>query len=129
LWISPPQGWGILAGQVLTYEGRLYERQTVYLYRSEDDLRGDDFDDFTWKGISYQNEAINPDPYYLENLTITYLPAGKYDLVIPVTQIGLPYDTQVVIKPGQVTFFKFHVWRGFTGYQPATPEVIFSPSP
>ena len=32
LWISPPQGWGILVGQILTYGGRLLEQQVVYIY-------------------------------------------------------------------------------------------------
>jgi murein DD-endopeptidase MepM/ murein hydrolase activator NlpD len=129
LWISPPQGWGILVGQVLSYEGRLHERQTVYLYRNEDDYRGDELDDYIWIGKSYQNESINPDPYYLENLTISNIPAGSYTLVIPVTEIGYAYETEVEIKPGQVTFVKFNVWKGFNDRQPATPKVAFTPSP
>lgn len=130
LWLSPPIGWGILVGQVLTYEGRPHEQQIVYLYRSEDDLKGDEIDDIVWIGKSYQNEAINSDPYYLENLTITNIPAGTYLLSIPVTNIGFAYQKKVEIKPGQVTFFKFHVWRGFTkDVPPPTPTVFFSPSP
>ena len=129
LWISPPIGWGILAGQILTYEGRLHEQQIIYLYRSEDDQRGDEIDDLLWIGKSYQNEAINSDPYYLENITISNIPAGKYIVSIPVTKIGYVYHSEVEIKPGQVTFVKFNVWRGFSDYVPPTPTVIFSPSP
>jgi murein DD-endopeptidase MepM/ murein hydrolase activator NlpD len=129
LWISPPQGWGILVGQILTYEGRPHEQQLVYLHRSEDDLRGDEADDILWIGKSYQNEAINFDPYYKENLTISNIPAGTYYLSIPVTEIGFAYQKMVEIKPGQVTFVKFNVWKGFTDYLPPTPEVVFSPSP
>jgi len=130
LWLSPPIGWGVLVGQVLTYEGRLHEQQIVYLYRSEDNLKGDEIDDILWTGKSYQNEAINSDPYYLENLTISNIPAGTYLLSIPVTNIGFAYQKKIEIKPGQVTFFKFHVWRGFTNdLPPPTPTVFFSPSP
>ena len=129
LWVSPPQGWGILVGQVLTYEGNLHEQQVVYLYRSEEALLGDELDDRLWIGKSYQNEAINSDPYYKENLTITNIPAGTYIVYIPVTDIGFAYQKTVEIKPGQVTYFKFNVWRGFTGEVPPTPEVIFPPSP
>ncbi|MCJ7734467.1 MAG: M23 family metallopeptidase [Anaerolineales bacterium] len=129
LWVSPPQGWGILVGQVLTYEGNLHEQQVVYLYRSEDALLGDELDDRLWIGKSYQNEAINSDPYYKENLTITNIPAGTYIVYIPVTDIGFAYQKTVEIKPGQVTYFRFNVWRGFTSEVPPTPVVIFSPSP
>jgi murein DD-endopeptidase MepM/ murein hydrolase activator NlpD len=130
LWLSPPIGWGVLVGQILTYEGRLHEQQFVYLYRSEEDLKGDEIDDILWIGKSYQNEAINSDPYYRENLTISNIPAGTYQVSIPVTEIGFAYQRKVEIKPGQVTFVKFHVWRGFTqDVAPPTPTVFFSPAP
>jgi murein DD-endopeptidase MepM/ murein hydrolase activator NlpD len=127
LWISPPQGWGVLAGQILTFEGRQMEQQVVYLY-PQDPIPGGDYPD-PWIGKSYQNEAINSDPYYKENLTIANVPAGKYLLSIPVTEIGYSYQGLIEIKPGQITFIKFNLWRGFTVGVPPTPEVIFSPSP
>ncbi len=129
LWISPSQGWGILVGQILTYEGRLHEQQVVYLFRSEDYYAGDVIDDQLWIAKSYQNQAINSDPYYKENLTISNIPAGKYVLTIPVTDIGFSYHKEIEIKPGQVTFFKFNVWRGFSDVTPQPPEYDFSPSP
>ena len=129
LWISPPQGWGILVGQILTFEGRLHEQQVVYLYRSESALSGDNPDDQLWIAKSYQNEAINSDPYYKENLTISNIPAGTYLVSIPVTNIGYSYQKVVEIKPGQVTFIKFNVWRGFSDDGPTPPEINFSPSP
>lgn len=129
LWISPPIGWGVLVAQILTYEGRVHERQIVYLTRSEDDLRGDKLDDLTWIGKSYQNEAINSDPYYLENLVIANIPAGRYQLSIPITEIGIGYQKEIAIKPGQVTFVKFNVWKGFSDDMPATPTVVFAPTP
>jgi murein DD-endopeptidase MepM/ murein hydrolase activator NlpD len=127
LWISPPQGWGLLVGQILTFEGRLLEQQVVYLYLQEPKSDGDYPD--PWIGKSYQNEAINSDPYYKENLTIANLPAGTYLLSIPVTEIGYSYQGLIEIKPGQITFIKFNLWRGFTVGVPPTPEVFFSPSP
>jgi murein DD-endopeptidase MepM/ murein hydrolase activator NlpD len=129
LWISPPQGWGILVGQILTYEGRLHEQQVVYLHRTEKALSGGDPDDRLWIAKSYQNEAINSDPYYNENLIISNIPAGTYFLTIPVTNIGYSYQTVVEIKPGQVTFVKFNVWKGFSNETPTPPEINFSPSP
>jgi murein DD-endopeptidase MepM/ murein hydrolase activator NlpD len=129
LWISPPQGWGILVGQILTYEGRILEQQTVYLYRLGEQGSQDESTDYLWIGKSYQNQAINSDPYYKENLTIANIPAGTYMVSIPVTDIGLSYQNVIEIRPGQVTFIKFNLWRGFTGDTPPTPEVFFSPSP
>ncbi|HDD61595.1 MAG: hypothetical protein DRI65_05285 [Chloroflexota bacterium] len=129
LWISPPQGWGVLVGQILTYEGRQFEQQVVYVYRSEEDLDSNEPNNHLWIAKSYQYEAINSDPYYKENLTVSNIPAGKYLISIPVTNIGFSYQTTVEIKPGQVTFFKFHVWRGFSDDGPAPMEYIFSPSP
>jgi murein DD-endopeptidase MepM/ murein hydrolase activator NlpD len=129
LWISPPQGWGVLVGQIHTFEGRLHEQQVVYLYRSEDALTGNDPDEQLWIAKSYQNESINSDPYYKENLTISNIPAGTYLVSIPVTNIGYSYQKTVEIKPGQVTFIKFNVWRGFSDQDPAPLEYFFSPSP
>jgi murein DD-endopeptidase MepM/ murein hydrolase activator NlpD len=129
LWLAPPIGWGVLVGQILTFEGRPLEHQIVYLYRSEEGLKGDKIDDLLWIGKSYQNEAINSDPYYHENLTISNIPAGTYLVSIPVTEIGLAYQKEVEIKPGQVTFIKFNVWRGFSDVVPPTPTVNFSPAP
>ena len=129
LWISPPQGWGILVGQILTFEGRHHEQQVVYVYRNEDALTSDDPNNHLWIAKSYQHEAINSDPYYMENLTVTNIPAGTYLVSIPVTNIGISYQKTVEIKPGQVTFFKFNVWRGFTNEDPAPLEYYFSPSP
>ena len=129
LWISPPQGWGILVGQILTFEGRHHEQQVVYVYRNEDALTSDDPNNHLWIAKSYQHEAINSDPYYMENLTVSNIPAGTYLVSIPVTNIGISYQKTVEIKPGQVTFFKFNVWRGFSNEDPAPLEYFFSPSP
>ncbi len=129
LWISPPQGWGILVGQILTYEGRLLEQQAVYIYPIKEQVPQDESINYLWIGKSYQNQAINSDPYYKENLTIANIPAGTYILSIPVTSIGYSYQKIIEILPGQVTFIKFNLWRGFTLENPPTPEVFFSPSP
>ena len=129
LWISPPQGWGILVGQILTYEGRLLEQQVVYIYPIKEQVPQDESINYLWIGKSYQNQAINCDPYYKENLTIANIPAGTYLVSIPVTNIGISYQKEIEILPGQVTFIKFNLWRGFTLENPPTPEVFFSPSP
>lgn len=128
LWISPPQGWGIFVGQILTYEGRLLEQQAVYIYPIKEQVPQGESMNY-WIGKSYQNQAINCDPYYKENLTIANIPAGTYRVIVPATIIGYSYHKVIEILPGQVTFIKFNLWRGFTLENPPTPEVFFSPSP
>jgi murein DD-endopeptidase MepM/ murein hydrolase activator NlpD len=129
LWITPPQGWGVLVGQVLTYGGRPLERQIVYLHPAEGNPVPGPVEDVGWLGSSYQNEAINFDPYYRENFTLANIPAGKYILDIPATSIGYRYTREIEIKPGQVTFFRFNIWKGISTQLPPTPEYLFSPSP
>ena len=129
LWISPPQGWGILVGQVLTFEGRLLEQQVVYLYPMTDSPPQDPALDRVWIGKSYQYHAINRDPYYKENLTIANIPAGTYLITIPVTEIGRSFQEVVEIQPGQVTFIRFNLWRGISKNPPPAPEINFSPLP
>ncbi len=126
LWIAPPQGWGVLVGQVLTWEGWPLELQEVTLFALDDPAPEDHK---LWVAKSYQNEAINSDPYYKENVTISNLPAGKYLLNIPVISIGKNYDQVIEIKPGQVTFFRLNLWRGITRDLPPTPTVQFNPVP
>ncbi len=129
LWISPPQGWGVLVGQVLTYSGRPLERQLVYLHPAEGNPVTGPVEDVGWIGNSYQNDVINFDPYYRENFTLANIPAGKYVIDIPTTSIGYRYTEEIEIKPGQVSFFKFNIWKGFSDRLPPTPEIIFTPSP
>ncbi len=129
LWIAPPQGWGVLVGQVLTYAGRPLERQLIYLRPAPGNPALAPIEDSYWISYSYQNEAINIDPYYRENFTIANIPAGKYIIDIPANSVGYRYTKEIEIKPGRVTFFKFNIWKGFSDQLPATPEVIFSPSP
>lgn len=129
LWISPPQGWGVLVGQVLDYVGRPLERQIVYLRPADDNPWNGPVEDVGWIGYSYQNEAINSDPYYRENFSLANIPAGRYILEVRTTSIGYIYSREIEIQPGQVTFFKFNLWKGFSDRIQPTPENIFSPSP
>lgn len=129
LWISPPLGWGVLVGQINNYYGQPFEQQIVYIFPTEDNPVIGPVNDVGWIATSYQNESINTDSYYHENFTLSNLPAGKYNIFIPVSSIGRNYSTEIEIKPGQVTFFKLYLWRGFSNDLPPTPEYIFSPSP
>jgi murein DD-endopeptidase MepM/ murein hydrolase activator NlpD len=129
LWISPPIGSGVLVGQILTYAGYPLERQVVHLYKAEDNPAVGPINDTTWIGTSYQNLTVNPDPYYYENYTLANLPSGNYYIHISNVDIGRSYSNKIEIKPGQVTFFRFNLWAGFSYPPLPTPTYIFSPSP
>jgi murein DD-endopeptidase MepM/ murein hydrolase activator NlpD len=129
LWIAPPQGWGVLVGQIHTYIGFPLEQQKVYLYPTEDNPVKGPVNERAWIGYSYNNHSVNSDPYYKENFTLANIPAGKYYIVIGVESIGLRYSKEVEILPGQVTYFRFNTWFGFTDLVPATPTYLFTPSP
>jgi murein DD-endopeptidase MepM/ murein hydrolase activator NlpD len=118
LWMSPPQGWGVLVGRILDEDNEPL-RQYVVEVRPEPDgkpLRT------VW---TYGGGAINPDPFYNENMALSDLPAGIY-------KIALKYDDKkwqfwVEIFPGQVTYFNFQPERGFALNPVPTPRLKFIP--
>jgi len=117
LWIAPPQGWGVLVGRVVDAKGKTLNQFEVHL-KSE----------VTGKSYlikTYGLGAINPDPYYNENLVLSDLPAGIY-------KINILYEkktdqTWVEIFPGQVTYFTFEAESGFNTERPPAPTLDFLP--
>ncbi len=120
LWLAPPQGWGVLVGRVLDTKRKTISHMEVRL-RSEETKK-------TYLVKTYgSGGAINPDPYYNENLVLGDLPAGIY-------KVTLTYDkkdkqTWVEIFPGQVTYFTFEGDNGFGTERPSAPTLEFLPEP
>jgi hypothetical protein len=130
LWLAPPQGWGVLAGRVLE-ANRVPAHNMPVLIRS---LTGNR----EWTVNTYGPEAVNSDNYYQENMVISDLPAGKYEIIIKYHD--KTDRTQIDVHPGQVAYFVFRGTFGFTSTNlpPAptipptsafTPTVTPSPSP
>ncbi len=118
LWISPPQGWGVLAGRVTDASGALLLGQSVWIV-SQDSGK-------TWLLRTYGSRLdVNSDPYYRENLVMGDLPAGRYTVQIPYQ--GANWDWQVEIRPGRVTFFAFRGRNGYFDTPPPTPVIGFTP--
>ena len=119
LWMSPPQGWGVLVGRVTDERGKILRWYNVEV-RPEPDGK-------PLRTVrTYGGGATNPDPYYNENLVLSDLPAGIY-------KISLKYDGKlrqfwVEIFPGQVTYFTFRGEDGFTLSPPSTPNLDFLPT-
>ncbi|MDX9866076.1 MAG: M23 family metallopeptidase [Anaerolineaceae bacterium] len=123
LWMAPPQGWGVLAGRLMNTNGSLLkghslyvrslqtnERRTIHSYSSTTKVTGDD--------------------YYQENLALSDLPAGDYELSIEYEE-GTWFSTQITIQPGAVSYFSFRGDKGFSLNPPASPDAedLLNPAP
>jgi murein DD-endopeptidase MepM/ murein hydrolase activator NlpD len=117
LWLVPPQGWGVLAGRVMNTGGKTVEGQLVIVRPP----MGEKF----WRANSYHYGYIYPDPYYQENLVVSDLPAGKYEIVI--NYLSRIYTREIEIYPGLVSYFSFRGRSGYTHEPPPLPGADFDP--
>ncbi len=104
LWLSPPIGWGVLVGQLRNTNGSLLTEQDVIVRSWKTNQK--------WTVRSYGKSAVNSDPYYKENLVLSDLPAGDYEIIID--YLGERFTRNMTIMPGRVTYFTF---RGELGFQ------------
>lgn len=112
LWMAPPLGYGLLVGRVMNTSGQPVDGHKVFLVASDDPQRA-------WWSPTYALETVNADPYYHENFALSNIPAGSYRLRIP--YVGVVYEAQVDIHPGQVTYFTFQGRKGIQVGVPPTP--------
>jgi murein DD-endopeptidase MepM/ murein hydrolase activator NlpD len=114
LWLAPPQGWGVLVGRVFDKKGSPISRREVRLI-SEDTQKS-----YLVKTYG-SGGAVNPDPYYKENLVLGDLPAGIYKLTL--SHEGKERQTWVEIFPGQVTYFAYEGEDSFSSERPPAPKL------
>jgi murein DD-endopeptidase MepM/ murein hydrolase activator NlpD len=116
LWLAPPQGWGVLAGRVMNAKGEPFSSMEVRLISEQ-----------TKKSYLVKTYgsggAVNPDPYYNENLVIGDLPAGVYKLLIKYDREKKASQDWVEIFPGQATYFTFKGELGFSHERPPAPRI------
>jgi murein DD-endopeptidase MepM/ murein hydrolase activator NlpD len=117
LWLVPPQGWGVVAARIMDTSGQLYAGEVLQI-KSRATKQ-------VWKAIPYADGAINSDPYYRENLVISDLPAGLYDVTI--SYAARYHYLTFEIHPGRVTYFSFHGRDGFSRDLPSAPGETFIP--
>jgi murein DD-endopeptidase MepM/ murein hydrolase activator NlpD len=117
LWLVPPQGWGVLVGRVMDAAGRVVHEQRVIVSARTSRQN--------WAAQTYGDEAVNSDTYYQENVVISDLPAGFYDIRIP--YLGKEHIQQIEIRPGQITYFTFRGSHGFSLEAPEPPGAGFTP--
>jgi murein DD-endopeptidase MepM/ murein hydrolase activator NlpD len=110
LWLSPPLGDGVLVGRVTSTYGTILNSHLVILKSLETEK--------LYQTYTYGPQVVNSDPYYNENVVISDLPAGVYEINI---SYGAFKKTNIQILPGQVTFFSFHGYSGFDTNPPPIP--------
>jgi murein DD-endopeptidase MepM/ murein hydrolase activator NlpD len=115
LWLAPPQGWGLLAGRVMNTGGKLIAGQSVQVVSLDTSVKQ--------IAKSYGLESVNSDPYYQENIVISDLPAGLYE--IRIAYGGFLRTQPVEIKPGLVSYFTFQGHRSFGPSVPPSTQVEF----
>jgi murein DD-endopeptidase MepM/ murein hydrolase activator NlpD len=104
LWLVPPQGWGVLVGQLRESNYSFMSYQEVYVKKVDSDQ--------VWMVRTYGPSSVNRDDYYQENLVLSDLPAGDY--IIYFTHLGKNYKKEITIYPGTISYFQFQVNRGFS---------------
>lgn len=113
LWTSPPQGWGILVGQVTNTWGEpLFQQKISLTNLATGESR--------WVNTYGSFRLINRDPYYQENIVFSDLPAGTY--LISVAYVGRDFSAMVEIIPGAISFFRFNGYNGIN-FTPPTTEI------
>jgi murein DD-endopeptidase MepM/ murein hydrolase activator NlpD len=111
LWIVPPEGWGVLAGQVLDTTGRPLPEQLIQIQSIDTGKQ--------WETWTYALGTVHSDDAYGEDFAISDLPAGPYQVEIDFA--GRPYTAQLLVKPGQTNLLTFRGRAGFKIEPPTEP--------
>jgi murein DD-endopeptidase MepM/ murein hydrolase activator NlpD len=104
LWLAPPQGWGVLVGRMMNSNHSLLSRQAMTVRSLKNGQK--------WTVFSYGDQAVNLDEHYQENVVLSDLPAGDYEVTIDYLEDSL--KAELSIHPGAVTYFTFRGKYGFT---------------
>jgi len=103
LWMEPFAGYGVIAGQVLTPDGRSWHDVPLHVYRwTDNDSRlYRVFDTYAL------DEGLRPDPELGENAALGSVPAGDYEVVLKLN--GSTWHQRLHVNPGEIGFFNFVV--------------------
>lgn len=113
LWVSPPQGYGVLVGRVTSTYGQQLDSYLIMLKSLDSGKQ--------YSVKTYGPTTVNSDSYYNENVVLGDLPAGVYELKIPYGALDRTVNIQIL--PGQVTYFSFHGYNGYDFTPPSTSDI------
>ena len=121
LWLVPPQGWGVLVGRIMNSQKIPLASFPVYVRSVKTNQ--------PWIVMTYGPSIVNSDAYYRENMVLSDLPAGSYEITI--NYAGYPNKVVLQILPGQVTYFSFQGFLGFNFDPPPAPvpDITATPTP
>ena len=111
LWMVPSLGNGVLAGRVMSTGGALLGERQVWVKSIETNK--------TWTMFTYSTRMTRCDPYYRENLVLSNLPAGKYE--VSFYYFGLKRQV-IEVRPGAIAYFQFWGKDGFKVGDPPPPS-------
>ncbi len=112
---GPTPGWGVLVGRLMNTNGSLLKGHSLYVRN----LQTNKINTIT----SYNSGVVvTSDDYYQENLALSDLPAGDYELSIEYEE-DTWFSTQITINPGAVSYFTFRGDKGFSLDPPSPPDV------
>lgn len=112
LWLAPPQGWGVLVGNVMNSNMSLLTKHEVTVVSESTGQK--------WSVLTYGETAVIRDDYYKENAVLSDLPAGEYEVIID--YLDDRYSTLLTISPGAITYFNFQGKFGFNTNPPTEPS-------
>jgi hypothetical protein len=113
----PPEGWGVLAGQISNTSGQRLPEQRIRIISLDSGQ--------LWEVWSYAADTVIADDVYQENLVISDLPAGPYR--IELDYVGRIYSTEILVLAGQTNLVAFRGRYGFIVEPTATPASLQVP--
>lgn len=109
LWLSPPEGDGLIVGHFQNgYGGNLGAYKVTVITPDDEYLTG----------YTYGPYSVNSDDYYQENFVQSDLPAGKY--TVEFTYWWKKYSQTIEVFPGMISYFTFQGRSGFSLLKPST---------
>ncbi len=108
LWISPPQGWGLIVGRIAENSGRKIPEVKIRLVNHMTQQ--------VYETLTYAPGSVNSDDFYNENFVLGDLPAGFYRFTFEIN--GTSKSTDIEIRPGVVTFLSYASKPGFSTQRP-----------
>lgn len=117
LWISPPQGTGLVAARIMDNKGEPAPQLLVKFFAQDNSV--------PYEAITYAEGSVNSDDYYRENLVLADLPAGEYLAWLEFE--GVTHKTMLTISAGQVTYFTWRPRDDFVFDPPDPPGPGFVP--
>jgi hypothetical protein len=82
-----------------------------------------------WYANAYGEGNVRSDEFYRENLVISDLPAGRYE--VKINYFGKDHTMEIDIQPGLVSTFTFRGFSGFVNQPPSLPgsDIVLTLTP